>query len=113
MLSRSLASIHILDMHGKFKAFLKSHTKEFEGESWQNGRRAFPSSLPFLDVLPTLIYNRVYQILKDTFGFREFRHCQKAVIQALLCKHDCTVLMPTGATSSGGSIIKTSNNQVF
>ncbi|MCE2459754.1 MAG: DNA helicase RecQ [Pseudomonadales bacterium] len=39
-------------------------------------------------------------VLRDTFGYGEFRAGQKAVIQAVLEDRDCLVLMPTGGGKS-------------
>jgi hypothetical protein len=41
---------------------------------------------------------QMYSALSDVFGFRGFRHCQKAVVVATLLGNDCCVLMPTGYT---------------
>ena len=40
------------------------------------------------------------EILKHRFGFDEFRMNQEAVIEAVLNKKDCVVLMPTGGGKS-------------
>ena len=39
-------------------------------------------------------------VLRDTFGYGEFRAGQEAVIQAVLQGRDCLVLMPTGGGKS-------------
>ena len=40
------------------------------------------------------------QILKNTFGYSEFRHHQGEIIQTLLDGKDAMVLMPTGGGKS-------------
>ena len=39
------------------------------------------------------------EILKHRFGYDSFRMNQEAVIEAVLDKQDCIVLMPTGEVS--------------
>ena len=43
---------------------------------------------------------RAYQILKEYFGYKEFRDGQKNMIQALLAGQDALGIMPTGAGKS-------------
>ncbi|CAD5215694.1 unnamed protein product [Bursaphelenchus okinawaensis] len=71
------------DMHGKFKGYLKDNSKDFDDKDLDDNTR-----------------QAMYQALNNVFGFREFRHCQKAVIIAILKDHDCFILMPTGAGKS-------------
>ncbi len=42
----------------------------------------------------------IYRVLKDTFGYSEFRHNQKEVIRNVLAKIDSLVIMPTGGGKS-------------
>ena len=39
-------------------------------------------------------------ILREVYGYREFRPGQAEVVEALLAEHDCLVLMPTGGGKS-------------
>ncbi|CAD5221640.1 unnamed protein product [Bursaphelenchus xylophilus] len=71
------------DMHGKFKGYLKDNTSEFDDKDLDETTRSL-----------------MYRTLNGVFGFRDFRHCQKAVIIAILKNHDCFILMPTGAGKS-------------
>lgn len=40
------------------------------------------------------------QVLRDTFGYQQFRPGQQAIIQAVLIERDCLVVMPTGGGKS-------------
>ena len=53
---------------------------------------AFPDNLSMLDSART--------VLRDVYGYGEFRPGQEAVIQAALDGRDCLVLMPTGGGKS-------------
>ncbi len=44
--------------------------------------------------------NKAKEILKDVFGYPHFRPTQQKVIEAVLQKKDCLVLMPTGGGKS-------------
>ncbi|WP_196139627.1 DNA helicase RecQ [Aliikangiella sp. G2MR2-5] len=44
--------------------------------------------------------NKAYEILKSVFGYDEFRHNQKAIIEALINGRDVLTLMPTGGGKS-------------
>jgi ATP-dependent DNA helicase RecQ len=41
-----------------------------------------------------------YAVLRDVFGYETFRPGQETVIQAVLDRHDCIAVMPTGAGKS-------------
>lgn len=40
--------------------------------------------------------NEMYRMLKNKFGFNQFRHRQKHAVIAALLGYDCFILMPTG-----------------
>lgn len=44
--------------------------------------------------------DKAQQVLKSVFGFNEFRPLQKRVIDNVLAKRDCLVIMPTGGGKS-------------
>ena len=53
------------------------------------------SVLIFVQVL-----DQAHKILKEVFGYDEFRHSQKEIIASLISGKDCLVLMPTGGGKS-------------
>lgn len=44
--------------------------------------------------------DKILDILNSVFGYNEFRHLQENIIQTVLKKQDCLVLMPTGGGKS-------------
>src|SRR5690625_331577 len=44
--------------------------------------------------------DRIRGVLREVFGFEEFRPGQETVIEAVLGGHDCIAVMPTGAGKS-------------
>ncbi|VDM43695.1 unnamed protein product, partial [Toxocara canis] len=73
------------DMHGQFRGLLRDDSEEFEDE---------------VNLLGQERRDQMYQVLKNKFGFNQFRHRQKTAIVAALLGYDCFVLMPTGAGKS-------------
>lgn len=39
------------------------------------------------------------RVLKDTFGYQQFRPGQRAIVEAAIAGRDCLVVMPTGEES--------------
>ncbi|TKR67350.1 hypothetical protein L596_023516 [Steinernema carpocapsae] len=78
-------AIDLHGMHGQFKSFLKDDSEQFANAE------------EFLDQER---YKSMYDVLRNTFGFEDFRHRQKATVVAALLDFDCFVLMPTGAGKS-------------
>ncbi|KAI6180361.1 ATP-dependent DNA helicase [Aphelenchoides besseyi] len=72
------------DQHGKFKTFQQNDTLEFDDDSKLNAN----------------LRSKMYEVLRNTFGFQSFRFCQKSIVIASLLGHDCCVVMPTGAGKS-------------
>lgn len=73
------------DMHGQFRGFLQDDGGQFEDEVSLLGKERS---------------EEVYRVLKNKFGFNQFRHRQKTAITAALLGYDCFILMPTGAGKS-------------
>src|SRR5690625_7659145 len=44
--------------------------------------------------------DRIRGVLREVFGFEEFRPGQETVIEAVLGGHDCIAVVPTGAGKS-------------
>ncbi|WP_147569995.1 DEAD/DEAH box helicase, partial [Edwardsiella tarda] len=40
------------------------------------------------------------RVLKDTFGYQQFRPGQRAIVEAAIAGRDCLVVMPTGGGKS-------------
>jgi hypothetical protein len=78
-------------MHGKFKSFLKDNSADYDDDCEFLDIRY----IPYLVELDKLTREKMYAILHNKFGFRDFRHCQKQVIIASLLNRNCCVLMPT------------------
>ena len=52
------------------------------------------------DTAPLIELAKAHQLLEDTFGYKEFRHHQSAIIETVLAGGDALVLMPTGGGKS-------------
>lgn len=52
-----------------------------------------------LELLESDLRGRMYEVLRNVFGFRDFRHCQRATVIACLLGESCCVFMPTGLIS--------------
>ncbi|KAI6174203.1 Helicase ATP-binding domain-containing protein [Aphelenchoides besseyi] len=77
-------ALQIADQHGKFKIFQQNDIREFDNDS----------------KLDANLRVKMYEVLRNTFGFQSFRFCQKSIVIASLLGHDCCVVMPTGAGKS-------------
>ncbi|KAI6231106.1 DNA helicase [Aphelenchoides besseyi] len=85
------------DQHGKFKTFQQNDIREFDDDC-KSKTTGFSNAV--LDKLDANVRAKMYEVLRNTFGFQTFRFCQKSIVIASLLGHDCCVVMPTGAGKS-------------
>ncbi|KAF0992218.1 hypothetical protein HZS_5253, partial [Henneguya salminicola] len=69
-------------------------------DSTLNNSRKIDPKYSIEEFSSTLMYQKVYAVLKKVFGLHNFRTNQVSVIAAALDRQDCFVLMPTGGGKS-------------